>query len=125
MPASLFAGYVFVRIEDRWRVIDWTLADLNLVKFGESPAKCPDAEVARLQAQTDQNGFVHLADPPAAPRRKIIPAGTRVKIVAGPLAGLAAIHTGMSQHDRELVLMNVLGRETPVGIASGLVVPAS
>jgi transcription antitermination factor NusG len=52
----LFPGYLFVRIVDRWRVVDRTLGVLGLIKFGDMPAKCPDREVANLFAQMDAAG---------------------------------------------------------------------
>jgi transcriptional antiterminator RfaH len=118
----LFRGYIFVRIEGRWRAIDYTHGVLKLVRFGEQPARCPDLEVARLQPQTDQNGFVHLPDrPPMAPRRKI-PAGVRVKITAGPFAGMGALCAGMTAGERVLVLLSVLGGPRPVAIPAHQVV---
>jgi len=37
---------------------------------------------------------------------------------------LGAIYAGQTARDRELVLINVLGRQTPVRIAAGLVLPS-
>jgi hypothetical protein len=46
-----------------------------------------------------------------------------VAIDDGPFRGVEAIYAGMSAHDRELVLINLLGRQTPVQISAGLIVP--
>jgi transcription antitermination factor NusG len=47
-----------------------------------------------------------------------------VVIADGPFRGLNAIYTGRSAHERELVLINLLGRQTPVKVAAGLVAPS-
>ncbi len=87
----LFPGYLFVRIADRWRAVDRTLGVLGLIKFGNAPAKCPDAEVASLRAQIDAQGLVRLPPRPPKPPRRTIPAGAKVKIAAGPFQGVAAL----------------------------------
>jgi len=42
----LFGCYFFVRVVDRWRILERTVAVLNVVKFGAAPARCPDEEIA-------------------------------------------------------------------------------
>jgi hypothetical protein len=87
------------------------------------PAKCPDAEVAKLLERSDRDGIIRLpARPPPLSRRLAL--GAPVTIGDGPFRGLSGIHQGMSAHDRELVLINILGRQTPVEIAAGLVLPS-
>jgi transcription antitermination factor NusG len=46
-----------------------------------------------------------------------------VSIVDGPFHGFGGLHTGMSTRNRELVLINVLGRQTSVAVPAGLVLP--
>jgi len=45
-----------------------------------------------------------------------------VIIADGPFRGFSGLHQGMSAHDRELVLINLLGRQ--VTISAGLVLPS-
>ena len=45
--APLFGCYFFVRMVDRWRVLERTIGVLNAVKFGASPARRPDEESPR------------------------------------------------------------------------------
>jgi transcription antitermination factor NusG len=47
-----------------------------------------------------------------------------VAIRDGPLAGFDAIDAGQTARERELVLVNLLGRQTPVTIAAALLAPA-
>jgi transcriptional antiterminator RfaH len=122
--SPLFRSYLFVHIVDRWRIVERTLGVLKLVKLGDAPARCPDAEIAALLERADPDGFIRfLARPIAAPRR-VFARGDKVTISGGPFRGLSAIHSGMSAHEREVVLIHLLGRQTAVAIPAGSVVPA-
>jgi transcription antitermination factor NusG len=112
---ALFPGYLFVRIIDRWRVVTKTAGVLGLVMSGETPARCPEVEIDRIKSQT-RNGLVRLPKPPKSLPLKI---GEPVRIVSGSFRGFEAIYDGMSTRDREQVLLNMFGRETPVELAAG------
>jgi transcriptional antiterminator RfaH len=116
----LFAGYLFVRIIDRWRVIERTIGVLSLVRFGDQPARCPDAEIARLLQLSDPDGVVRLG-PSREPGRARYAAGTRVTVTGGPLKGFRGLHSGLSTREREVILLELLGRQTQVTIAAGLI----
>jgi transcription antitermination factor NusG len=115
----LFNGYLFARVRDRWSPIERSLGVSHVSRFGPAPARVPDAEIAKLIARAGADGVVRLAQPPSS---KAIAAGARVRVIAGPLAGFDGIHTGMSAHERELVLFNVMGAPRPVEIGSDLLV---
>jgi transcriptional antiterminator RfaH len=120
----LFRGYIFVRVIEQWRSLDRTLGVLGLIKFGDAPAHCPNAEVEALLARADSGGVIRLPPrPPAAPTRTFAP-GARVKISDGPFKGFAGLYAGMSRRDRELVLIDLLGRKTTVEIAAASLVAA-
>jgi transcriptional antiterminator RfaH len=112
-PEPLFPGYVFVRISDRWRAIDRTVGVLGLIKFGDAPAKCPDSEIVALQGRMDAQGYIRLPEPPRRPRRKIrLGAKVRVGI-------LTAIYAGQTPRERQLVLIELLGRQLTVEVRPG------
>jgi transcriptional antiterminator RfaH len=119
----LFAGYLFVRIVDRWRVIERTMGVLSLIKFGDHPAKCPDEEIARLIARADRDGVVRLARAGVNGTRPTFAAGAKVTITGGALMGFDAIHTGMTAHDREIILIELLGASRRIEVAAGLLAP--
>jgi transcriptional antiterminator RfaH len=112
-------------VDGRWHPIARALGVLKLVKFGDSPAHCPDAEIEALIARADQDGVIRLPPRPLPAPRRVFAAGDQVSIVDGPLKGLRAIHSGMSAKEREIVLIDLLGKQTPVAVAAGLVVPLS
>jgi transcriptional antiterminator RfaH len=118
--APLFASYLFVFVVEQWLAIDRTPGVLKIVRFGDMPARCPDAEILALMARADDKGVIRLPPPPAAPKR-VFAKGARVKIIAGPFQGLAAVHSGMTVRQRELILLSVLGSTRTVAIASHLI----
>jgi transcriptional antiterminator RfaH len=123
--APLFVSYVFVNLNgsrSHWHAVNRTLGIVKLVRFGDTPAHCPTSEVMALKARMDDEGIVRLSAPPSS-RKRAYAQGERVRIVAGPFAGLAAIHTGMTAREREIVLINILGATRPVAIAAGFVRP--
>jgi transcriptional antiterminator RfaH len=119
----LFSGYFFCRIVDRWRSINSTFGVLCLVWTGNCPARCPDHEIDSLKSMIDGHGFVRLPEAPAAPARREIAIGSKVKITGGPFGGMSGLYAGQTTRERELVLLNVLGPQRPVAIAAGLVMP--
>jgi transcriptional antiterminator RfaH len=121
--APLFAGYFFCRIIDRWRSINSTFGVLCLVRVGDCPARCPDAEIDSLKAMIDGHGFVKLPEAPPPPVRRKIAIGAKVRIAAGPFGGMRGLYAGQSTRERELVLLNLLGGQRPVSIAAGLIAP--
>jgi transcription antitermination factor NusG len=121
----LFGCYFFARVVDQWRVLERTVGVLSVVKSAGVPAKCPDEEIATLIARSDPDGVIRLSSaltPQAVVRRAFEP-GAQVSITEGPFRGFAALHTGMSTRDREMVLIDLLGRKTTVGVPTGFVHP--
>ena len=119
--APLFAGYLFARVVEQWRVINSTLGVLCLVRTGDCPAKVPDAEIARLRSMI-VGGYIRLPEAPAPPARRKIAIGAKVRVTGGPFCGLSGLYAGQSTRERELVLLRVLGSQRPVAISAGLVV---
>jgi transcriptional antiterminator RfaH len=117
----LFAGYLFCRIVEQWRSINYTLGVLCLVRVGDCPARCPDREIDSLKAMIDGHGYIKLPEAPLPPAQRKIAIGAKVRIASGPFGGMEGLYAGQSTRERELILLNVLGRQTPVTIAAGLV----
>jgi transcription antitermination factor NusG len=114
---GLFPGYSFVRILGAWRAIDRTPGVLGLIKNGDTPAKCPDAEVGRLLVRCDGDNVIRFLRPPIVTKSAFQP-GDRITV-----RGFDAVYLGMSAQDRELVLMTVLGSQRQVEVAAGLLAP--
>jgi transcription antitermination factor NusG len=118
----LFASYLFCRVIDQWRLINFCFGVLGLVRVGDCPSKMPDHEIERLQAMV-VGGFVRLPDAPAKPARRFAK-GEHVRIAGGAFEGVRAIHSGMRSGDRERILLSLLGSSArPVLVPSHRVAP--
>jgi hypothetical protein len=98
---------------------------LALIKFGDdAPARAPDREIEALKARADSRGVIRLEPPPPpSPRRKFV-RGEKVSILAGG-SKFAALHTGCTRRQRELVLIEVLGGRREIAVSAHLVEAAS
>ena len=121
--APLFNSYFFVLIVEQWRSINTCIGVLGLVRVGDCPSKMPDREIEHLKAMIDGAGYVRLPEGRGSPVKRAIAIGAKVRITAGPFSGMAGLYAGMSTKDREKVLLNLLGGQRPVLIASNLIVP--
>jgi transcriptional antiterminator RfaH len=113
----LFPGYLFARLtlpRDLARIV-WTPGVRRLVTFeGEAPT-VPDAAIEFLRGQAGDNGLIVV-------RPRPLPAGRRVRVVSGPLAGLVGIiENPPDARGRVSVLMDILRHQTRVSIDAGAI----
>jgi transcriptional antiterminator RfaH len=117
---ALFPGYVFVHVIDSWHDARWCPGVLGLIMRGEQPAKCPDFEIMKIfEATNTKTGLVRLPKNPQIPPRTWIAEGSTVRILTGSFRGLHAIYQGTSARERELVLLELLGRQVRTELAVG------
>jgi transcriptional antiterminator RfaH len=110
-PRPLFPGYVFVAQESagqRWRPLRSTVGVSSLLMSGEAPARLPAGFVESLKLR-EVNG--NICRPETAFR-----IGQQVTIQGGAFDGLIGQIVAMREHDRILVLLDLLNRQTPVHI---------
>lgn len=106
-----FPCYLFARL-DLTRIprssIDWMPGVRRMVGFGGEPAVVPDEMVELVRerlSEHQENPYGHFQK------------GDRVRIVSGPLRDLEAVFDSpLSAADRVCVLLDVMGRLTPVAI---------
>ena len=111
VPAArwLFPRYVFVWIVDGWHDLFSTIGVSRVLMTGEVPAKLPERWIKEMRAQ-EHNGLISL------PKHRFR-IGQQVQVTSGLLAGQKGLYQGMSSRQREVVLLESLGR---VELASGL-----
>jgi transcriptional antiterminator RfaH len=113
---ALFPGYIFVTMnpaQSRWRSVDGTYGVRAIVKAGDLPAPLPAGVVETLIAMTDEAGKVSFASS--------LNPGQDVHFLSGPLAGLIGRLEHLDAAGRVTVLLDLLGRATPIkGHASEL-----
>lgn len=108
--APLFPGYIFVRFDPaaaRWRSVNGTFGVSRLVCHGDQPAALPPGVVEEIAAREGQDGLIPLA--PRAFRK-----GEALRIVSGALADCLGFFERMADHDRVILLLDLLGRRVRV-----------
>lgn len=111
---ALFPGYFFCVIDQTWRGVENAIGVVGLVMAGNRPAQCPDREIDKIRSNLNRNGLYRL--PPTMPEGRTIAlvAGQYVRIKSGSFRGLSGLYQGQSAREREIVLLELLGRRVPV-----------
>ena len=111
VAAPLFPRYLFVSIDravQRWRSIQSTIGVSRLVCNGDDPAAVADRIIDDLKRSEDEHGFVRLE------RRPRFAPGDQVRILDGIFANCLGLFDGMSDRERVMVLLDLLGRKIRV-----------
>ena len=117
----LFPRYLFVgarRDEQSLHPIRSTRGVATLVRCGPAFVPVAPGLLAELREREDEEGICHL-------RTGHLEAGDKVRILAGPFAGLEAVFQSRLGADRVRVLLELVGACAPASLDADLVVPAS
>jgi transcriptional antiterminator RfaH len=115
----LFPRYLFAGVrgaEQSVHPIRSTRGVAALVRYGDRYRPVPHQLIASLRARADAEGLHHLHPAELAQ-------GDRVRIVAGPFAGLEAVFQQRQGGDRVRVLLEIIGAAISATLPVGLVVP--
>jgi transcriptional antiterminator RfaH len=108
VPSPLFPRYLFVEMDlerSRWRAVRSTIGVSDLICQGDRPVSVPLEVVAEIRARENDRGLVAI--PPAGRFRR----GDEVRIEAGPLSGLTGLFDRLTDHERVILLLRLLGRQ--------------
>lgn len=108
VPAPLFPRYLFVEMDlaaVRWRAVRSTVGVVDLVCQGERPAPVPRSVIDQIRAREDARGLVMLPRAPGMDR------GDTITISDGAFKGMCGILECVSDEDRVIVLLDLLGRQ--------------
>jgi len=109
-PCMLFQGYMFAQIGRGWQSLASTVGVKGILRFGSEIATLPHAEIEKIKAKEDREGYVIVSPPPSR-----FAVGEKVKVTEGPLSSRAGVVDGPSAAmGRIRVLMSMLGRKTIV-----------
>jgi transcriptional antiterminator RfaH len=120
-PKPLFPRYMFVTIDmatQRWRSIQSTFGVSRLVTNGDDPATVPEGVVHALRAREDEKGFIRLDSKPS------FTVGDKVRVLAGAFMDSAGLFSGLADHDRVSILLDMLGRKVRVLLDADMVAAA-
>lgn len=107
VSAPLFPRYLFVAFDPlttRWRAICSTVGVCQLISYGDVPASVPDRVIVELQAQEDELGFSPIG------KKARFALGGKVRVVAGAFTDMIGHIYELGDHERVVVLLDLLGR---------------
>ena len=108
----MFPRYLFIHLgagEDDWRPIRSTVGIRSLVRFGQSPARVPDALIETLKSREDEAGVQVL--PP-----RDIAHGQKVRIANGLFEGYEGLFVAKTARERVILLIQVLEKRMKLEI---------
>jgi transcriptional antiterminator RfaH len=118
--APMFPRYLFIHLDsetDNWGPIRSTLGVVSIVRFGQRPAKVPEALVQLLRSHEDPQGIQITTPDDLKP-------GTRVRVTDGSFTGYEGIFEAKSSRQRVVVLLDIMGRITRTSLEAGVIEPA-
>lgn len=121
---SLFPRYVFLHLEVGCQPLapaQSTVGVTTVVRFGFDYAVVPDKVIEGLRGRADPATDLHHL----RLQKRLLAPGAKVRIVAGAFDGLDGVFQRQSGDERVIVLLKLLGEDTPVSLLSGFVMPNS
>jgi transcriptional antiterminator RfaH len=114
----LFPRYLFTAVDEptmRWRPILSTFGVSNVVRAGDRPAAVP-AEIVDAIREREEEGAFNGLDP----RRTLRP-GELVRITAGAFSDMVGQLVELSDNDRVVVLLDLLGRAVRAQLGGSII----
>lgn len=109
----LFPRYLFIHVDTKEHSlapVRSTLGVVGLVRFGQLLRPVPNSVIDYIRQA--ENPETHLQQADAWPHQP----GDAVQILDGPFAGLSGILQAANREERALLLIELLGRQTTVGV---------
>lgn len=117
----LFPGYIFVLVDEdtpHWRPINSTVGVIELVSANGRPQAVPDSIIDNIRAREDQDGVVTMMS-------SDLHKGDEVLFHDGILSDARGLLSEVSDDQRVVVLMKLMGREVRVRTSMDCLVRAS
>ena len=116
VKAPLFPRYLFVLMDTEttaWRAVNSTIGVQNIVSFDSHPAAIPEGVIEEIITRENSGGLV--ATGPKVPFRP----GEEVRVLDGALADQVGLFDCAVDEERVFILLDLLGRQVRVRVASG------
>lgn len=118
----LFPRYLFLRLDTGRQLfgpVRSTMGVADIVRFGSDYAVVPERVIRELQLRADPTSGLHRLNCPP-----VFKHGTTVRIANGPFKGVEGVFQRDEGPERVVVLLGLLGRETPVRLSVDVILPS-
>tara|TARA_B100000686_G_C16400878_1_gene767237 strand:- start:29 stop:535 length:507 start_codon:yes stop_codon:yes gene_type:complete len=122
VPRPLFPRYLFVHadIDVGHRLwVNTAPGVAYLLSFGDHPAIVSDKVIAEIKDRENEDGFIRLG------RGQKFVAGDQVKISEGALCDRVGLFQTVTDNERVVILLNLLGRLSRVEVPLDSLVPSN
>lgn len=120
VKAPLFPRYLFIEMDSehtQWRCINSTFGVSRLVCNGDRPAPVPEGIVEDIVARSDKRGLVRLD------RMRPFSQGQKVQIMFGALTERVGMFECLTDEDRVVLLLDMLGRQVRIKLPLETIAP--
>ena len=120
VKAPLFPRYLFIEMDSehtQWRCINSTFGVSRLVCNGDRPAPVPEGIVEDIVARSDNRGLVRLD------RMRPFSQGQKVQIMFGALTERVGMFECLTDEDRVVLLLDMLGRQVRIKLPLETIAP--
>lgn len=108
---ALFPRYMFLSVVDAWRSVMSTYGvEKVLLNCSGEPCRVSDEVISSLKKREDKSGLIKLEDKSGFQK------GQCLVVTRGAFFGERVIYQNSTAKDREIVLLSLLGRLTPISI---------
>lgn len=117
--APLFPRYVFLPLDldrDRWLSVRSTFGVTSLFMSGARPGPVPPGVVEAILERVDGSGAARLDEG--------LQVGDGVRVLSGPFADFIGTLSRLDDNGRVRVLLDVMGKSTPVTLPRSALMPA-
>lgn len=104
VEVPLFPCYLFVRVTEKWRSLQYTYGIASIISAGGIPSIVQDSVIDGLRKR-ELGGYVQL------PSDRRFNTGDQVKIQSGAFAGQHALVQRMPARDRQKILLSLLANK--------------
>ncbi len=121
VAAPLFPRYIFVAMDiakAQWRAISSTVGISHLICNGNKPIAIPEIIIDSIRAKENESGYIRVAESSSFHK------GQAVGIVSGPFQDLTGIFQVMSDNERVMIFLDILGRHVRAHVPLSALRPA-
>lgn len=115
----LFPAYLFIAFDPevaRWRSVNGTIGCRRIICNGETPSALPDGLIDDLRRNENGQGLIDMR-----PQAYSYVPNQPLRITSGPFADLVGLFQSVSDNERVMLMLDLLGRPVRVQVHAATV----